>query len=79
MHCAPIGDVANEVSYVAVGAQCIYIWLFRCLISFIYLSSLPVVRLSDDPRRRLVVTGDSARVQDETTKSSTWFFNVLGV
>ena len=25
MHCAPIGDVANEVSYVAVGAQCIYI------------------------------------------------------
>ena len=28
MHCAPIGDVANEVSYVAVGAQCIYMNLF---------------------------------------------------
>ena len=32
-----------------------------------------------DPRRWLVVTGDSARIQDETTENSAWFFNVLGV
>ena len=31
------------------------------------------------PQRRLVVTGDSARIQDETTENSAWFFNVLGV
>ena len=48
------------------------------IISF-YLSSLPVAHLSDAPRRRLVVTGDSARIQDETTENSAWFFNVLGV
>ena len=35
--------------------------------------------LSNAPRRRLVVTGDSARIQDETTENSAWFFNVLGV
>ena len=46
---------------------------------FRLLSSLPVAHLSDAPRRRLVVTGDSARIQDETTESSAWFFNVLGV
>ena len=46
---------------------------------FVYLSSLPVAHLSDGPRRRLVVTGDSARIQDETTENSAWFFNVLGV
>ena len=34
--------------------------------------------LSDAPRRRLVVTGDSARIQDETTENSAWFFNLLG-
>ena len=28
--------------------------------------------------RRLVVTGDSVRIQNKTTESSTWFFNVLG-
>ena len=49
-------------------------WLFP-----FYLSSQPVAHLSDAPRRRLVVTGDSARIQDETTESSAWFFNVLGV
>ena len=49
------------------------------LVISVYLSSLPVAHLSDDPRRRLVVTGNSARIQDETTESSTWFFNVLGV
>ena len=31
------------------------------------------------PGRRLVVTGDSARIQAETTENSAWFFNVLGV
>ena len=46
---------------------------------FVYLSSLPVAHLSDAPRRWLVVTGDSARIQDETTENSAWFFNVLGV
>ena len=45
----------------------------------VYLSSLPVAHPSDARRRQLVVTGDSARIQDETTKSSAWFFNVLGV
>ena len=49
------------------------------LIISIYLSSLPVAHLSDAPRRRLVVTGDSARIQDEITENSAWFFNVLGV
>ena len=49
------------------------------LIIFVYLSSLTVAHLSDAPRRRLVVTGDSARIQDETTENSAWFFNVLGV
>ena len=49
------------------------------LIIFVYLSSLPVAHLSDAPRRRLVVTGDSARIQDETTENSAWFFSVLGL
>ena len=40
------------------------------LIIFVYLSSLPVAHLSDAPRRQLVVTGDSARIQDETTENS---------
>ena len=31
------------------------------------------------PRGLLVVTGDSARIQDEITGNSAWFFNVLGV
>ena len=45
----------------------------------IYLPSLPVAHLSDAPRRRLVVTGDNTRIQDETTESSAWSFNVLGL
>ena len=49
------------------------------LIISVYLSSLPVAHLSDAARRRLVVTGDSARIQDETIENSAWFFNVLGV
>ena len=43
-----------------------------------YLSSIPVAHLSDICRRKLVVTGDSARIQDETTEIS-WFFNMFGV
>ena len=40
------------------------------LIIFVYSSSLPVAYMSDAPRRRLVVTGDSAKIQDETTENS---------
>ena len=46
---------------------------------FVYLLSLLVAHLSDAPRRWLVVTGDSARIQDETVENSAWYFNVLGV
>ena len=42
-------------------------------------SLLPVPYLSDAPRRRSIITGDSARIQDGTTENSVWFFNVLGV
>ena len=52
---------------------------FYVIVIFVYLSSLPVAHLSDAPRRRLVVTGDSARIRDETTESSSWFFKVLSV
>ena len=45
------------------------------LIIFVYLLSLLVAHLSDAHRRWLVVTGDSARIQDETTENSAWFFN----
>ena len=51
----------------------------RGLIISVYLSSRPVVHLSDAPRRRLVVTRDSARIQDEITENSAWFLNVFGV
>ena len=57
---------------------CVGMGLIDLIIS-IYLSSLPVAHMSDAPRRRLVVTGDCARIQDETTENSAWFFNVLGV
>ena len=53
--------------------------LFCFLFNSVHLSSLPVAHFSYAPRRRLVVTGDSARIQDETTESSAWLFNVLGV
>ena len=49
------------------------------LVIFVHLLSLPVAHLSDVPRRWLVVTGDSARIQDETAQNSAWFFNVPGV
>ena len=56
-----------------------YVYRFDGFIIFVYLSSLPDAHLSDAPRRRLVVTGDSVRIQGETTEISAWFFNVLGV
>ena len=43
----------------------------------IYLSSLPVAHLCNTPRRRLLVTGDSARIQDKATENSVWFSYVL--
>ena len=52
--------------------------IFGLVIS-VYLLSLPVAHLSGAPRKRLVVTVDSARIQDETTENSAWFFYVLGV
>ena len=56
-----------------------YVILRFWLVIFVYLSSLPVAHLSDAPRRRLVVMGDRARIQDETTDNSAWFFHVFGV
>ena len=53
--------------------------VFFFKIIFVYLSLRPVAHLSDTPRRQLVVTEDSARIQDETTENSVWFFKVLGV
>ena len=47
------------------------------LVISVYSWSLSVTHLSDAQRRRLVVTGDSARIQDETTESSDWYFNLL--
>ena len=44
--------------------------LIICLFISVYLSSLPVAHPSDAPRRQLVVPGDNARIQDETTESS---------
>ena len=46
-----------------------------CLFISVYLSSLPVSHQSDAPRNRLVVTEDSARLQNESTQSPAWFFN----
>ena len=44
------------------GKRSADIWRwFTVSVVFFYLSSLPVAHLSDAPRRRLVVTGDSAR------------------
>ena len=59
--------------------QCSSMSVPAYMVIFVYLSSLPVAHLSDAPRRRLAVTGDNARKHDETTESSTRFFNVLGV
>ena len=51
------------------------VWLFP----FIYHRYRLLICATPGPRRRLVVTGDSARIQEETTESSAWFFNVLRV
>ena len=55
------------------------VWFYYfCL--FIVATGCPSERHPPPPlQRRLVVTGDSARIQVETTESSAWFFNVLGV
>ena len=58
---------------------CFYLKSVGWLLNSVHLSSLPAAHLSDACRRRLVVTRDSARIQDETAESSVWFFNVLGV
>ena len=55
------------------------LYVLISLVISVYLSSLPVAHLSDAPSRRLIVTGDSAMIQDETTENSVLFFNVLGV
>ena len=44
---------------------------------FIVATGCPSERRSQ--KTWLVVTGDSARIQDKTTESSDWFFSVLGV
>ena len=36
-----------------------------CLVGYFGLSSLPVAHISDNPRRQLVVTGDSAWIKDK--------------
>ena len=41
--------------------------------------SLRLSHLGSTRRRRLVDTGDSARIQDETAECPACFFNVLGV
>ena len=67
---------ALKVIYLAVSdTHC----LFFLLIIFVYLSLLLVAHLSNAARRRLVVMGDSGRIQDETTENSTWVSNVLSV
>ena len=40
-------------------------YMVNNMVISVYLSSLSVAHFSDAPRRRLVVTGDSARIQDE--------------
>ena len=44
--------------------------IVRLLVISVYLSSLLVTHLSDAPRRRLIITGNSARIQNKTTESS---------
>ena len=49
-----------------------------CFHTFILATSCPFEQ-NTPPRRRLVRMGDSARIQEETTESSAWFFSMLGV
>ena len=60
-NCGPM-DSDGQCKTVKMCPQGEVGWLFP----FIYSH----YRLSDAPRGRLVVTGDSARIQDETTESS---------
>ena len=46
---------------------------------FVCVHLIIVAYLSDIPRRRLVIKGDSARKQDEIAENSASFFIVLGV
>ena len=59
--------------------KCLILPMLCTLFVSVYLSSLPVAHLINAPRIWLVVTGNGAKVQDETTESSAWFFNALGV
>ena len=54
--------------------MCTYNSMFDWLFPFIYRRCrLPIWATPPED------TGDSARIQDETTENSAWFFNVLGV
>ena len=57
----------------ALNTEC-----WDCLLIWVYLLSRLVAHLSQALTRELVVTGGSARIQDKTTESPTWFFNMLG-
>ena len=73
-------STASTYSYAKDDGKCTQETVTKLLVLVISvnLSSLPVAHLRDDPRGRLVVTWNGARIQDETTESSTLYFNVLG-
>ena len=55
---------AELFGYRKVDKNCtLFIPMKLGLVISVYLSSPPVAHLRDAPRRRLVVTGDSARIQ----------------
>ena len=62
--------------YAQIYFHCKKLTIFNCFRSFIISIGCPSQRR---PKRQLVVTGDSARIQDKTTESSAWFVSVLGV
>ena len=74
-HNALLSPILLQVS--SINVLQLLIWLKGWLVISIYLSSLSVVHQSNVPRRWLVVTGDSARIQDETTESFALFFNTV--
>ena len=51
------------------------LWPVEQMIGYFHL----FIVATEAPRRRLVVTGDSARIEEKTTESSTCFFNILGL
>ena len=67
--------------YVFVAFKTIQFSTVKVLVGFFRLFIVATGYPSEQrpPRGQLVVTADSARIQDETTESSAWFFNVLGV